>query len=449
MEYFLTSSPCVDGYNVLTDANGFRETFVAALPRPVSALFVCSDPDTPEFTDEYAGLVLESLEDAGVELASYEVLDGRNAEQAGELVAQAELVMLAGGHVPTQNAFFTQIGLRELMADFDGVVLGTSAGTMNAADEVYAQPELPGESRDPFYQRFLPGLAITTTKVLPHYFRERDTVLDGRRLYEDITYPDSMGRRFVALPDGSYLHGCDGQEEICGEAYVIANGWLRKVCSDGRRVSSQAATRHALESDPGRPDGKGGFAMLERMNTGAHERLANWGLGFVSFPEGARMLDVGCGGGANLLRLLERCPTGHVTGVDHSATSVEAAQAHCAAQIAAGACEVEEGNVLALRFDDGSFDVVTAFETVYFWPDVVQGFSEVLRTLVPGGSFLVCNDDDGTTDASREFARTVEGMSVYTCDQIAEMMEAAGFAEVETHHRRDARLIAIVGHKLA
>ena len=100
---------------------------------------------------------------------------------------------------------------------------------MNAADIVYAQPEEPGESVDPAYQRFLPGLGLTETQILPHYQMVKDRMLDGRRLFEDITYPDSCGRSFLVLCDGSYLLREDGQESVFGEAYRIENGILRPV----------------------------------------------------------------------------------------------------------------------------------------------------------------------------------------------------------------------------
>ena len=66
-----------------------------------------------------------------------------------------DVIFLGGGHVPTQNAFFHRIGLREKIRNFDGIVIGISAGSMNSADVVYAQPELPGEAADESYQRFL------------------------------------------------------------------------------------------------------------------------------------------------------------------------------------------------------------------------------------------------------------------------------------------------------
>ena len=114
----------------------------------------------------------------------------------------------------------------EKIQNFDGIIIGISAGTMNSADVVYAQPELPGESEDPEYQRCLRGLDLTKTMILPHYQMVKDSMLDGKRLYEDITYPDSMDREFLILPDGSYLMCIDGKETVCGEAWLLKDGTL-------------------------------------------------------------------------------------------------------------------------------------------------------------------------------------------------------------------------------
>ena len=61
----------------------------------------------------------------------------------------ADVFFLAGGHTPTENAFMKECGLKNLINNpeiFDGVFIGLSAGSMNAASEVYLTPELPGES---------------------------------------------------------------------------------------------------------------------------------------------------------------------------------------------------------------------------------------------------------------------------------------------------------------
>ena len=57
------------------------------------------------------------------------------------------------------------------------------------------------------------------------------------------------------------------------------------------------------------PQGRMGRAMLKFMNL-CHAPLTNWGLKLVDIQDGWTMLDIGCGGGATLQRLLKRCISG-------------------------------------------------------------------------------------------------------------------------------------------
>ena len=139
--------------------------------------------------------------------------------------------------MPTENAFFQRIGLRALLEGYDGIVMGISAGSMNAADVVYAQPEEAGESVDPDYERFIPGLGLTNLNILPHYQMVGDRLLDGRRLYEDITFEDSVGHAFLVLVDGSYVLEEGERCDVCGEAYLIFSGKMMKICEEGETLS--------------------------------------------------------------------------------------------------------------------------------------------------------------------------------------------------------------------
>ena len=233
---FLTSRTDLPETNRLNPANDFAAELARRFPAPCDALFVCSDPDVPERTDFYAASVKTSFEEAGLPFRSFRVLDGRNAQNAAELVEASNFLILSGGHVPTQNRFFQSVGLRGLLTHFDGVLMGISAGSMNSADVVYAQPELEGEALDPDYRRFLPGLGLTKTMLIPHYQAIRDEVLDGLRVFEEITYPDSVGRCFYAIPDGSYLLIEDGREELRGEAWRILDGVLSRCSGEGERI---------------------------------------------------------------------------------------------------------------------------------------------------------------------------------------------------------------------
>ena len=222
---FITSSPFREDVDrpTFSNENGFVDRIRAALTRDVRCLFVCADPDAHDYTCRIGADIFMAFAHAGIHFSAYHVLDGSNADRAGELVAKSNLIVLAGGHVPTQNAFFRKIGLRQLLKNHPGVVMGISAGSMNSADVVYAQPEESGESA-PEFQRFLPGLGLTRVQILPHYQKVKDWWLDGKRLFDDITYADSMGHTFYALPDFSYIVD-DGEKAILyGLGYRLQNG---------------------------------------------------------------------------------------------------------------------------------------------------------------------------------------------------------------------------------
>ncbi len=233
---FLTSRTDDPATGRLNPVNGFVDELRCRFPPECRALFICSNPDSRETTDYYAGILKKRFEDAGFEFQSFRSLDGRNEAQAAELIGGSDLLIFAGGHVPTQNRFFQKIRLRALLLDYPGIVIGNSAGSMNSAETVYAQPELEGEAVDPGYQRFLPGLGLTKTMLLPHYQEVKNDVLDGLRVFEDITYPDSVGKTFYAIPDGSWLLVEAGREELRGEAYRIREGGIAQISADGEAL---------------------------------------------------------------------------------------------------------------------------------------------------------------------------------------------------------------------
>lgn len=181
----------------------------------------------------------------------------------------------------------------------------------------------------------------------------------------------------------------------------------------------------------GKPQGFWGRLMMRSMNKG-HARLALWGLGKISLPEDAAVLDIGCGGGANLARLLATCPRGHVTGIDHSEEAVQLSRKRNAKELGRR-CEVVQGNAVDLPFEDARFDAVTAVETVYFWPDLARAFAEVYRVLRSSGRFVIINEVDGLE--SVQWADMIDGMTTYSPQQLTSSLTAAGFQRVETHRR--------------
>jgi len=215
--------------------NGLVDNLKAHWKGPSNILFIAASPDDFERNNSIRTAFSQAFPMSGLPIRSISVCDSRNLEAVQHL-DEYDVVILSGGHVPTQNFFFSRIGLKEKIKRYQGIVIGISAGTMNCAETVYAHPELDGEAIDPAYRRFLPGLGLTTRMVLPHYQNIKDDILDGLRVFEDIAYPDSYGRTFYALVDGSYILSENGTETLYGEAYRIQDGTLTKICDKGEKL---------------------------------------------------------------------------------------------------------------------------------------------------------------------------------------------------------------------
>lgn len=200
-------------------------------------------------------------------------------------------------------------------------------------------------------------------------------------------------------------------------------------------------------SNARKPEGFFGKMMVAGMNGGSHAAMANWGIDLIDIPEEGKFLDIGCGGGANLSRMIKRSQHAIVTGVDYSAVSVEMSRKVNAEAIAKGRCNVLEANVSSLPFKDENFNVITAFETVYFWPDIVKCFTEVNRVLVPGGVFLIVNEDDGLSGANQKWEKMIDGMHTYTPDELKAHLCAAGFNNIVIYRKESKHLLAVTAEK--
>jgi len=184
-------------------------------------------------------------------------------------------------------------------------------------------------------------------------------------------------------------------------------------------------------SQTAHPDGFWGRVMLRFMNFG-HAPLTNWGLSHLDFTDGLTMLDIGCGGGATLKRLIKRSKGGKVYGIDISQESVAKAR-KTNADLLDKQVFIQEGSAEHLPYDDQMFDIVTAVETVYFWPNLSDCFREVKRVLKPGGQFAIIVE---VIEGDSMWTDIVEGMTAYTPKQLGDMVKEAGFANVIIHRKK-------------
>ena len=179
------------------------------------------------------------------------------------------------------------------------------------------------------------------------------------------------------------------------------------------------------------PKGRMGRAMLKFMNL-CHAPLTNWGVSLVDIQDSWTMLDIGCGGGATLKRLLKRSRGAQVYGIDISEESVAKA-IKVNADVINKQVFVQQGSAAELPYEDGKFNLVTAVETVYFWPNLSGCVKGIHRVLKPGGRFAIMVE---VVDADSKWTNFVEGMTAYTPEQLKALLDDAGFAQTEIHRKK-------------
>lgn len=183
--------------------------------------------------------------------------------------------------------------------------------------------------------------------------------------------------------------------------------------------------------NPGRPEGDDGRNMLLRMNKN-HGYLRDWALPLISYTDGMNILDIGCGGGATIAALLTLAKDSHIDGVDYMQTSVDLATETNQAEIGRRV-NIHVGDVTALPFEDSTYDLATAVETTYFWPDMNKAFREVYRVLKKGGVFAIINEGSDPK-LHTDWPNPEGNITIYTADQLIEFLRAAGFSSTRIDH---------------
>jgi SAM-dependent methyltransferase len=181
-----------------------------------------------------------------------------------------------------------------------------------------------------------------------------------------------------------------------------------------------------------KPNGRFGRFLARGMNLG-HSGLTKWGLGFIDIASDIDALDIGCGGGRTVERLAGIATAGKVVGIDYSPDAVVVARKKNRALINEGRVEILQESVSSMRFSDGAFGLVTAFESHYFWPDFRNDLREIHRVMKQGGQLLIVGAAYKNKKYDRRNRRIVDaiGMTYLSIEEFREVLDGAGFSEFD------------------
>ena len=257
------------------------------------------------------------------------------------------------------------------------------------------------------------------------------------RIIAVVRRSDDVEEKWVAAPEDMSFTREQIQEQIFFQEQYFQSEIIL-LDERERQESNMTETRE----NPARPEGEIGEKMLKRMNK-SHGPLRDFGLSQISWRPHMRILDVGCGGGATIREMLELSKDSVIDGVDHSGVSV-AQSRELNRDYLENRCHICQGDAAELPFMENTYDLVTAVETIYFWPDPEKALSEILRVLKPSGIFAVLNE--GSDPEQCDWPAIDGFLRIYRPEELKSLMEEAGFEEIKIYHG-EGQMICVTGRK--
>lgn len=194
-----------------------------------------------------------------------------------------------------------------------------------------------------------------------------------------------------------------------------------------------------------KPHGEEGIQTIENMNVN-HKEISEFAFECITFKENAKIIDIGCGGGVNIEKFL-KLTSGNVDGLDYSEVSVSESIKRNSQSVENGRCNVIQADVSNMHIKNESYDLASAFETIYFWPNITETFKEVFRIIKPHGQFMIAQGTDGNHPDDEKWLATVEGMSVYTAPELEKYLLNAGFKSVESYVKENEHILVVIAQK--
>lgn len=218
------------------NSNGFIDRLKYYSPKLKTFVFVASNPDGAEKSDEYSNIITNALNLDDFEIENTIVIDHRFKGDILKTILTADLVFLAGGNVPTQNQYFREIGLKDILQRYEGIVVGQSAGSMNCSEVVYAQPEEDEEFEDECFQKELTGLGLVNFSIMPHMNNANVIENPNNPTVMQMCLQDSYKLPHYGIVDGGFIEVQRNIATAYGRTLLIKNGECIELSGDKESI---------------------------------------------------------------------------------------------------------------------------------------------------------------------------------------------------------------------
>lgn len=235
MKVFLTSNlnhyEKIDGVKVakeIDNKNSLVDQLKSMLDDTRGILYVPSDATNKDKIEEYSKILFDALRLSGIVFDNYYVVDDNSSvEEVRDKVLESDLVFLSGGDTLMQMQYFEEIKLRDILSNYEGVIVGQSAGAINLAEDVYNSPESEEDLKRSSYFK---GLGKTNINIEPHFVLDTSNFDSDEMLHRNAMLEESKNRDLYAIPDVSHIFDNGVEQKVYGECYLLRDGEIMKIC---------------------------------------------------------------------------------------------------------------------------------------------------------------------------------------------------------------------------
>ena len=215
----------------IDNRNHIIEQIKEKLTNENTIVFITSNPDDYEKNDNYAKITFESFNISGFNFKKLIIIDNRFLDNIEKTIKSSDLVFLSGGNTEIEMKYFEKIKLREILKEYNGVIIGQSAGAINLASIAVCSPEYEEEIGKNYVW---PGLDLTKINIEPHFHLEINNKLEEKLRNELLSLSEKYP--IYAIKDGTHIYVDEIESILYGEAYLIKNKKITKISNNGNKL---------------------------------------------------------------------------------------------------------------------------------------------------------------------------------------------------------------------